>query len=171
MVSSTLPAPLARALARPLPAGRLLELRFGLTLPLVALGGPAPILYPAVAERLGAELVLPEHYDVGNAVGAVVAEVVQRATVLVAPVGDAGFRVHLPEGPQDRDALEPALALAERRARELALSRAASAGAEAPRVEVMRDLRTAILDGHTETVIEAIVMAVAIGRAAGGAGP
>jgi N-methylhydantoinase A/oxoprolinase/acetone carboxylase beta subunit len=169
LVSSALPAALARALARPLPADALLELRFGLALPLVALGGPAAILYPAVAERLGAELVLPEHHAVGNAIGAVVAEVVQRASVLVAPVGDAGFRVHLPEGPEDRNAFEPALALAETRARELALARAATAGAEAPRVEVGREIRSAVLEGGLETIVEAIVTAVAIGRAPGGA--
>ncbi len=167
--TAMLPAAMARTLARPLPAARLLELRLELTLPLVALGGPAPILYPAVAERLGAELLLPEHHAVGNAVGAVVAEVVQRATVLVTPFGEAAFRVHLPEGAADLDGLDAALALAERRAGELALARAAAAGAEAPRVEVTREVRSATLDGGLEKVLEAAITAVAIGRAPGGA--
>lgn len=41
-----------------------------LTIPIVGIGAPAQLLLPAVAERLGTEIHFPEHYEVGNALGA-----------------------------------------------------------------------------------------------------
>lgn len=48
-----------------------LNAAFTINLPIVGLGAAAPQLLAGVAEKLGAELITPEHYDVGNAVGAV----------------------------------------------------------------------------------------------------
>lgn len=47
--------------------------------PVIAVGGPAEIVYRDVAERIGAELVLPEDFAVANAVGAASGFVVARA--------------------------------------------------------------------------------------------
>ena len=51
------------------------RLAVGLDLPLVALGASAATYYPAVAELLGTDAVVPEHAGVANAVGAVVGRV------------------------------------------------------------------------------------------------
>ncbi len=40
--------------------------------PLVALGASAPTYYPEVARALGADIVMSEHADVANAIGAIV---------------------------------------------------------------------------------------------------
>jgi len=48
----------------------MLEVQFALNSPLVGLGAAAAALLPAVAARLRTTLVLPPHYEVGNAAGA-----------------------------------------------------------------------------------------------------
>ncbi len=52
---------------------RLLDVQVRLRLPVIGLGAAARTLLPAVAEMLGTELVLAENYQVGSALGAVLA--------------------------------------------------------------------------------------------------
>jgi len=47
-----------------------LEVNFSLKLPLVGIGAAAPYFLPEVAKRLHTTVTFPEHYEVGNAVGA-----------------------------------------------------------------------------------------------------
>ncbi len=62
--------------------------------PVVAVGGPAPVFYPALGDRLGAEIVLPEHGAVANAVGAAVALMRARAIVEISSLGLGAYRIH-----------------------------------------------------------------------------
>ncbi len=78
--------------------------------PLVAVGGPAPVFYPEVGRRLGCALVLPDDGDVANAVGAAVALVRAQAVVEVTAAGPGLWRVHA-DGPP-RSFMDPAEALA-----------------------------------------------------------
>jgi len=48
----------------------LLDLDISLRTPIVGLGAASRCFLPAVAQALGVEVVFPEHYEVGNAVGA-----------------------------------------------------------------------------------------------------
>lgn len=145
-------------------AGRLLSLSLRLERPLIGVGGPAASLYPAVAGRLGTELVLPPHAAVCNAVGAVAGSVVQRAEVLVTSPAEDRFRVHLPEGPVDRPTRTAAEALAESAARDLAAARAAEAGAGAVEITVTSEARVAADAGGREVFVEARLLATAVGR-------
>jgi N-methylhydantoinase A/oxoprolinase/acetone carboxylase beta subunit len=65
--------------------------RIFLKTPMVGIGAPAGAFLPAVAQALGAELLLPGHYEVANAVGTVVGSVVARGEADVFPciVGSA----------------------------------------------------------------------------------
>ncbi len=51
--------------------------------PIIGMGGPAYDMLPKVAEMLGTDLVMPENYDVGNAVGAVSGKVVESIEILI----------------------------------------------------------------------------------------
>ncbi|MBI1170500.1 hydantoinase/oxoprolinase family protein [bacterium] len=139
------------------------EVTVRLGVPVIGLGASAPSYYGAVGERLGCEMILPEHAGVANAIGAVVGQVSQRASGLVTSPGEGRFTAHLPEGLQtfnDRDAaldaLEAAL-VAE------ASARAREAGAEDLHVSTTRDIREANVEGRA-MFIEATVTAVASGR-------
>ncbi len=108
----------------------------GLALPLVGLGAPAQAYYPAVAELLQSSVVIPEHAEVANAVGAAVGEVRVRAEVLVTCPRRGVYRIHSggePEASWERPE-------AERRALELARAEA---------------LRCAELAGAADAVSEA----------------
>ena len=59
------------------------DVSFRLNKPIIGMGGPAYDMLPKVAELLGAELVMPENYDVGNAVGAVSGKVVESIEILI----------------------------------------------------------------------------------------
>lgn len=49
----------------------MLDLHFTTKLPIIGIGAAAQYLLPQVAERLGTEVVFPDHYEVGNALGSV----------------------------------------------------------------------------------------------------
>jgi N-methylhydantoinase A/oxoprolinase/acetone carboxylase beta subunit len=49
-----------------------------LKIPLVGIGAPAHVFLPPVAEALGTEMIIPDHYEVANAAGTVVGNIVVR---------------------------------------------------------------------------------------------
>ena len=50
---------------------------FGLDMPIVGIGAPVGAWLPEVARFFGTELILPENYDVGNAIGAISSSVTE----------------------------------------------------------------------------------------------
>jgi N-methylhydantoinase A/oxoprolinase/acetone carboxylase beta subunit len=76
--------------------------------PLIAIGAPAYALAPAVAQRLGAELVVPEHADVANAVGAITG--MQTITVeAIVSATETGYLSYTPAERKDFEELESAM--------------------------------------------------------------
>lgn len=109
----------------------------GLVLPLVGLGAPAAAYYPAIGELLGSDVVIPEHAEVANAVGAAVGQVRVHAEVLVSCPRRGVYRIHAGSEPEtcwerseaESRALELARATAARKA-ELAGAADAEVSAE-----------------------------------------
>jgi len=62
-----------------------LETSIRLRQPIIGIGAPAGIVLPAVAEALHTELVLPQHHEVANAVGAVAGSVMVEEELLIYP--------------------------------------------------------------------------------------
>ncbi|MCG6659855.1 hydantoinase/oxoprolinase family protein [Halomonas campisalis] len=141
----------------------LFSLNFAPTLPIVAVGGPAPTYYPAVGEALGAEVVLPPQGEVANAVGTLLAQVVQRVHITVLQPIRGCFRVFLPEGPCDHSTLEAAYAMARQSGAERAEALAWRAGAAEVEVRFEVDENRVNNDIDGEVFFEARVTAVAIG--------
>ena len=110
-------------------AGAAVQISLTLGVPLVGLGASAATHYPAIAEVLGARLVVPDHADVAGAVGAAAGAVRQRVLVLVTQPSDGVFRVHLAGGPKDVNTQEEAVTLARDAAEAGAKARADAAGA------------------------------------------
>ncbi|MGH8303731.1 MAG: hydantoinase/oxoprolinase family protein [Steroidobacteraceae bacterium] len=152
------------------PFSRLLDAQPRLANPLVAIGAPAGAFYPEVARRLGAQLVVPEHAAVCNAVGAVVGVVSETVDILVNQPQWKVFRVHDPAGIRDFAEAEEAIALAKDLSRELALAAARRAGATDPHVETFVTERRAASSSGDSYLAEAVVRARATGRPATGAG-
>jgi N-methylhydantoinase A/oxoprolinase/acetone carboxylase beta subunit len=95
-------------------AGSDLGCELTLRQPVIAIGAPVEAYMPRVAEQLHTELVIPDHADVANALGAVAGGVVQQLRALIRPLEDEEtFRLHLPDGVHDFASLEEAVAHAE----------------------------------------------------------
>jgi N-methylhydantoinase A/oxoprolinase/acetone carboxylase beta subunit len=60
--------------------------RFSVNLPIVLLGGPAKAYSEGVLAFLDAEIIVPDHAEVGNAVGALAGKGVKRVEVLIMPL-------------------------------------------------------------------------------------
>jgi N-methylhydantoinase A/oxoprolinase/acetone carboxylase beta subunit len=142
----------------------LLRAALELARPLVAIGAPAGAYYPEVARRLGAELSIPEHAAVCNAVGAVAGVVSQSIEILVNQPSFQVFRVHDPAGSRDYPDPKPALEHARRASRELALAAARRAGAADPHVETSVSEKIAHAGPGAEYLAEALVRSIATGR-------
>ncbi len=101
--------------------------------PLVGIGAPTHIFLPRVAEALGTECLIPEHAEVANAVGAIIADVSARAEVKVQPVwgtfGISDYTVYSELGNESYKTLEEALAAAEKSAIDAASQEARRRGA------------------------------------------
>src|SRR6202044_3108110 len=110
------------------PLSHWMRATLGLARPLVAIGAPVAAYYPDVARRLGAELLVPEHAAVCNAVGAVAGVVSETRDVLVNQPTLNVFRVHDPAGSRDYADATEAVEEARRVSRELALAAACRAG-------------------------------------------
>jgi N-methylhydantoinase A/oxoprolinase/acetone carboxylase beta subunit len=150
------------------PVSGLIDMQPRLSNPLVAIGAPAAAFFPEVARRLGAQLAVPEHAAVCNAVGAVVGVVTATADVLVNQPEYRLFRVHDPAGIRDFDTAEAAIAAAMDISRELALASARRAGATDPHVETTLTERRASPSSGEDYLAEATVRSRATGRPATG---
>lgn len=141
----------------------LVRIETGLAVPVIGLGASASTYYPAVGVRLGCEMILPEHAGVANAIGAVVGRVTMRETGTVTSPSEGKYRVHLVEGPQDFVESEAALEMLEGVLRARAITAAEAAGAADIQVSVVRDVRSAGVEGR-EVFVEAEVTVEASGR-------
>ena len=139
--------------------------RFSLTLdrPLIGLGASAPVYYPAVADMLGAQSVIPGDADVANAVGAVVGQIRASVTVVVTTPEEGRFII---SGAGERLSVlgEPeALQAARERAMTAAIAQAKADGADDAAVSVSEELDAPDIEGSRKFV-EARITATATGR-------
>jgi len=141
----------------------LVRVDLALGVPVVGLGASAPTYYPAVGERLGCEMILPEHAGVANAIGAVVGQVMVRRTGTVTSPSEGRYRVHLETGPEDFGDPAAALGRIESVLGEAAEAEARAAGATDIHLRVGRDVRTAQAEAR-EIFVEATVTVEASGR-------
>ncbi|HEV7986275.1 MAG TPA: hydantoinase/oxoprolinase family protein [Steroidobacteraceae bacterium] len=153
------------------PFSQLLDAQIRLATPLIAIGAPVGAYYPEVARRLGAQLLVPEHAAVCNAVGAVAGVVSETCEVLVNQPTFNVFRVHDPAGNRDYPEEHAAIEDATRVSRQLALAAARRAGASDPHVETCVEERRAQGESAGDYLAEATVRSRATGRPATGRAP
>ncbi|MGB2006181.1 MAG: hydantoinase/oxoprolinase N-terminal domain-containing protein [Candidatus Puniceispirillaceae bacterium] len=133
---------------------------------LAALGASAATHYPHIADLLDVALTVPSHAEVAGAVGAAVGSVRQRVMITVTQPADGKFRVHLPQGPADFGVMEEALENARMAAKQLATTRAKSAGATAIDIKMTENIKLVPLDSNKDLFIEATIQAAANGTPA-----
>jgi len=133
-------------------------------LPVVAVGAPVEVYYREVGRRLGAEIVVPEHFEVANAVGAATGVVAHRVAIEVTGDGSGLFRVLGVVGARSFDSAAGAVAFAQAEARDQAGAAVLAMGAEAPEIRVATEKRM-LPDAVTDNdLLHALVTAEAVGR-------
>jgi N-methylhydantoinase A/oxoprolinase/acetone carboxylase beta subunit len=110
-----------------------------LKIPIIGIGAPAKIFLPRVAEILHTELIVPDHFQVANAVGAVAGSVMVEDEAWIFPqmrgMHIVGYYVQAGTERKRFPKLEPALGFAQKTAGEIAMSRAIASGTIDPHVE------------------------------------
>ena len=141
----------------------LVRLNSGLNLPVVGLGASAFSYYPAVGDRLGCNMILPDHAGVANAIGAVVGQVTIRKQGVVTSPSEGRYRVHLDVGPKDHTDEDSAMAFLCNVLELEARQDAQTAGAQDIQVSVSKDVKKAKVEAR-EVFVEATVIVEASGR-------
>jgi N-methylhydantoinase A/oxoprolinase/acetone carboxylase beta subunit len=119
-----------------------LETHFRLRQPIIGIGAPANFFLQDVADAFHTELVLPEHHQVANAMGAIAGSIMVVEAILVYPqlsssgLDVIGYHVQATDERRDFEETDEALAYARELARERALGGAVRSGADNPEVVV-----------------------------------
>jgi N-methylhydantoinase A/oxoprolinase/acetone carboxylase beta subunit len=141
----------------------LVRMTAGLGVPVVGLGASAQVTYPAVGAFLNAEMLLPEHGDVANAIGAVTGRIRMVREGLVSSPSEGLYRAHLPDAPQDFSDADAAMATLEAVLSAAATEDAELAGAASVHVQIWREVKRAQIEGR-EMFVEARIVVEATGR-------
>lgn len=139
------------------------SIRFDFNLPIVGVGASAPTYYPMVGDLLEAKVIMPDHADVANALGAVVGHVRITGESLILAPGPGRFRVHGPCDKHDFTDLEAAAEAAITGLKADLAIRAEAAGADDIDIALDRKDVSAFTDGQ-EIFVESRITAVATGR-------
>ncbi|NIV28103.1 MAG: hypothetical protein GWN58_00945, partial [Anaerolineae bacterium] len=123
-----------------------LETSFRLRPPIIGIGAPAGLFLQDVADALHTDLILPEHHQVANALGAIAGTVMVVEEVLVYPKLSSsglevlGYYVQTSEARRDfeEEDLDAALAYARSLGQERALGAALRSGADNPKVTLQQ---------------------------------
>jgi N-methylhydantoinase A/oxoprolinase/acetone carboxylase beta subunit len=119
-----------------------LETRIRLRPPIIGIGAPAGTFLPAVAKALHTELILPEHHEVANAVGAIAGSIMVEEELLIYPklsrdgLEVFGYYIQAHDERHEIEELDAALAHARELSRERALGAALRSGADNPKVTI-----------------------------------
>jgi len=141
---------------------RTTRLLAGLGVPLVGLGAPAATYYPAIGRLLDAEVVIPEHADVANAIGAAVGRVRLSRRVTVSSPRRGLFRVHGGREPEPFVDLETAKEAAMASARSAIAEAMVAAGAPEYELETHWEEKSVDI-GDRKLFVEGIAKATGIG--------
>ncbi len=128
---------------------------------LAVVGAPANSIYPQVAQRLNTELVLSDHYQIGNAVGAAVGLVMQRVSSLITSPSEGVYRAHMPSGIKDFNSLDKAAAAATLELEDLAKQRSQGSNTADSEIAAQRnDIIVKGVGGHSIFIESRITVTV-----------
>jgi N-methylhydantoinase A/oxoprolinase/acetone carboxylase beta subunit len=148
------------------------SMRMMLHKPIIGIGAPVGAYLPRVAQQLHTRLLLPEHSEVGNAVGAIMGSIIESAEVLIRPKPGVSAMenppciLHSSVEKKEFDSLEEAVDYARIYVTEVARKKALAAGADEIEIKVDRDDKIGHLGKSwgTGIMLETRVIATAIGK-------
>ena len=135
--------------------------------PIIAIGAPAAMFYPQVAERFATQCIVPEHADVCNAVGAATSRVLQKVHGLITSPNDGVFRLHSSGEIKDFNDIDSALEYGKSFCSTQAQTNAINAGGESISTKVSHKEIFVSGPGEYQLFIESKIVATAEGEPTG----
>jgi len=140
--------------------------------PLIGIGAPVAAWFPQVASKFGTELLLPEHSEVGNAVGAVTGNVIESMEILLRPspgegsLDDPSCTLFAPYGRFTFEKLSVATVSAIEEGSRLVKEKATKAGADYVEVRVNKiEKKVGFGKGYDGSLlIETFITLTAVGK-------
>ena len=103
-----------------------IPVQYNLKVPIVLLGGPVKAYYEDIKALIDAEIIVPEHANVGNAVGALVGKGIKRIEITIRPSSmenpDQNFLVFTPAGRKKFELYQMAVEYSQKTGEELILN-------------------------------------------------
>jgi N-methylhydantoinase A/oxoprolinase/acetone carboxylase beta subunit len=133
-----------------------IALDMSVKMPIIAIGAPVRAYFPPVVSKLKTQLIIPDHAEVANAIGAITGNIIESVEIIIEPIytalGITGYTVHSSEERIEFDKLKDANIYAEETAKRLARERAIRAGADNQvEVKIEKKEQTAkAAEGHVE---------------------
>lgn len=112
--------------------------RIRMSKPIIGIGAPAATYFPSVGEVLRTKVIIPPHAEVANAIGAIVAGIIQTVEMTIGKTTEGEYTVVLPKGRKKLRDLEGAVQLAIKVGKEAAHEKAKRAGAKNIHLRVER---------------------------------
>ncbi|MGA6927223.1 MAG: hydantoinase/oxoprolinase family protein, partial [Desulfosarcina sp.] len=131
------------------------RIRIDFKRPVVGIGAPIAFFLPRAAAMIGAQVVLPEHADVANAIGAITSNVVIERQVRIIPGDGSGFLIEGLSGARRFKVFEEADAFAKVQLTDMVRTLASEAGTST---------RTVSIDTEDQLPEDATGQPVFIGR-------
>lgn len=146
--------------------------RLALHKKIIGIGAPVGTYLPSVAKRLQTDLILPEHMEVGNAVGAITGSIIENIEILIRPKPGMGVMedppciLHSSDEKKEFETLAEAVEYARAVGAKIVMARAVESGAEGVEVVVENSELRANLgkEWGDDVQLEVKVSATAVGK-------
>ncbi|MHC1755184.1 MAG: hydantoinase/oxoprolinase N-terminal domain-containing protein [Methanosarcina sp.] len=141
--------------------------KFKLGIPVVLLGGPVRAHRKELEEFIDAEILVPEHAEVGNAVGALVGKGIKRVEILIRPASlmspDKDFLVFAPGSRLRFDVYAEALNTSMELGKKLVTDYMRDCGLSGNQVEISIEKKTISPDGWNHPPMETNLLVMGVG--------
>lgn len=146
--------------------GQGFDCSFKVNMPIVGIGAPVRAWLPGVSQKMNTSLIIPEHAEVANAVGAATGKIMETVKVLIKPgEKDGTYLVHAPWERKMFENLESAIAHALEEAKKQAEIAAIRAGAKEFELVVNHEDRYAHASMiENDIYVESLVVVTAVER-------
>jgi len=139
---------------------------------LIGIGAPVEAYLPAVAEKFKTELLLPQHMEVGNAVGAITGSIMEVVEILIRPkpglgvMEDPPCTMHSPIEKMEFERYSEAVEYATKQGSEMASKMALDSGADSVEVLVETAAMRASMgkEWGGDVLIETKLIITAVGK-------
>lgn len=141
--------------------------KFRLEVPVVLLGGPVRAHRKELEEFIDAEIIVPEHAEVGNAAGALAGKGIKRVEILIRPASlmtpDKDFLVFAPGSRLRYDVYTEALNAATELGKKLVEDYMKDCGLSGDQVEISIEKKTISPDGWNHPPMETNLLVMGVG--------